>query len=177
MVTAHIQCICVYSQSPHPTPPYPTWPYWAAETPALSSTYPPPPPLPPFREADRDIFPVPPYLSQFAAEILLQECQGKRHHPLGQCCHHLPCQLSSPSGLLYLLQLVVIIIAIIAAILLTLISEPTHPLFEPTGSCGLVHLSVYLVASSLPFSFHPLPLPSFRTVCLIVVGVTTSNSQ
>ena len=122
--------LCVFpitpTPNPNPTPPYPTWPYWAAETPALSSTYPPPPP-PPFREADRDIFPVPPYLSQFAAEILLQECQGKRHRPLGQCCHHLPCQLSSPCGLLYLLQLVVIIIAIIAAILLTLISEPTHP--------------------------------------------------
>lgn len=121
--------LCVFPITPPQpqtlTPPYPTWPYWAAETPALSSTYPPLPPS--FREADRDIFPVPPYLSQFAAEILLQECQGKRHRPLGQCCHHLPCQLSSPCGLLYLLQLVVIIIAIIAAILLTLISEPTHP--------------------------------------------------
>ena len=152
-------------------------------------------PLPPCRAADRDIFPVQSYLSQFAAEVLLQECQGKRHCTVPWVSAASTCHANSPHFVvLPYLQLVIVLIALITAILLTLISEPTHPLFEPTGSHSLVHLSVYLVVPSsppslslplpspslllpLPFSFLSPPLPSLRTVCLIVVGVTTSNSQ
>ena len=85
-------------------------------------------PLPPCRAADRDIFPVQSYLSQFAAEVLLQECQGKRHCTVPWVSAASTCHANSPHFVvLPYLQLVIVLIALITAILLTLISEPTHP--------------------------------------------------